>query len=362
VGRRGFPRRPLDVRDRMPDAALSLGSMPDSDGPDPYKTGVSEMKFTGIRCLPYVALLLTCLSAGACGAVRTSVPASAQVEGISGLFRTGQIVCPGTGEIISFDELIRRMETIDLIFVGEVHDNPEHHLIQVQILQAIMSRYGPVPVAMEFFQEPQQAMVDRYVGGAVEEAVFLKEVDWKRNWSFDYHFYRPLLLLAKERKARILAINAPHRIVKKVAGVGLQGLEPVERGQLARRIDLGNARHRAFLRNMYEGHPHGRLKNFEFFYQAQCVWEDTMAENLADHYRKGHKKMVVLTGNGHIIHRYGVPDRTLERVPAKAATLVLYPLTGPLKIKRDIADYIWLTGHYRQRRPMFHDRHGSKGF
>ena len=100
----------------------------------------------------------------------------ATIPGVSGQFKIGQIIDLSAGEVISFGEFIDRIASKELIFVGEVHDNPEHHLIQVQILQALMVKAGIRDLAMEFFQHPDQTALDRYIQGETEEDVFLKEV------------------------------------------------------------------------------------------------------------------------------------------------------------------------------------------
>jgi len=292
--------------------------------------------------------------------MRPEMPLLASVEGVPGHFIIGQIIHMDTGKAISFDQLIDQLISRDLIFIGEVHDNPEHHLIQVQILQALMARHGPLTVAMKFFQEPQQPIVDRYMQGNSTESVFLKEVNWNRHWSFDYHFYRPLMFTVRERGGKILAINAPSDIVKKVARSGLNGLDPNERVQLASSIDLDNENHLAYLQEAYKEDAHQDLKNFDYFYQAQCVWEDTMAENIAEYLKKNKEPMVILTGNGHIINKFGIPDRTFGRIPVDMSTIVLYPLADQLTITNETADYIWLTNEYPRRRSyVHHKRHDN---
>ena len=149
------------------------------------------------------------------------MPPLASREGISGHFRVGQIIDIDSGSAISFDQLIDQLESKAVIFIGEVHDKPEHHLIQVQILQALMARYAPLAVAMEFFQRPQQQALERYMRGTATEELFLKEVEWHKGWAFDYHLYRPLLLMTREKGGEILAINAPNKIVKKWQGRAL---------------------------------------------------------------------------------------------------------------------------------------------
>lgn len=289
-----------------------------------------------------------------------SIRPSAKVEIISGPFKRGDIISMETGKTLSFDRFIEELKTKRLVFIGETHDNPEHHLIQVQILQALMAGSEcPLTLAMEFFQTTQQEVLDRYLEGELNETMFLKKVGWHRAWGFHYHFYRPLIVMGKQGGSKILAVNAPRFITRKVARSGLSSLKPEERSQLATDIDLTNESHRAYVREVYSKHPHrAGLISFDFFYQAQCVWEDTMAENIGTYLAENDQKMVVFTGNGHIIKKFGIPDRTLRHVRVDPSTVVLFPLTGPLKIEKDTADYIWLTGGPCGRPPPSHPKIG----
>ena len=288
-------------------------------------------------------LAVICLCVIGCAGLRHPQLPTATLEGVAERFRPGQIVEVASGKVISFEELIAHLSSKDLIFVGEAHDNPDHHLIQVQILQAVASLSPSLTMGMEFFQKHQQPIVDRYLQGESTEKEFLEAVDWKKTWGFDYHFYRPLMQLARERKYRVLAINAPNDLVRKVARTGLKSLDPSERDQLPKEIDLAQDRHRAFLQEIYNEHSPRDLKEFDFFYEAQCVWEETMAYHLAEHLKSGKGRLVVFTGNGHIINKFGIPDRTLRRVPASMVTVMPYPLNGKETIDRGIADYVWFT-------------------
>ena len=292
-----------------------------------------------------LSALIILMSLSACAGTKKSAPIMATIPGVPGHFGIGQILDLKTGTVITFDQLIDQISSKDLIFIGEVHDNPEHHLIQVQILQVLMECCGPISVAMEFFEKPQQSTLDRYHQGELDEDEFLEEVDW----GSDYHFYRPLIRLAKQHGAAVLAINAPRKVVRKVARQGLKSLDEPERSEIAKEIDLGNEAHRTYVRKAYEQHTHGDLKQFDYFYEAQCVWEDTMAESLAEYLKEKGTKLVVFTGNGHIINRFGIPDRTVERIPVSTVTIMPLPLGHEVKIEKETADYVWLTADYPHR-------------
>ncbi len=281
------------------------------------------------------------------------MPPLASLEGVSRHYSIGKIIQVETGYVLSFDQFIEKLASKDLIFIGEVHDNPEHHLIQVQILQALMARHGSLTVAMEFFKQQQQPIIDKYIKGQTSESEFLKDVDWSRQWSFDYSFYRPIMLEIKGKAGEVLAINAPNTIVKKVARSGLNSLDSNDRLILATNIDLSNEKHRSYLKNVFKDEAHKKMINFDFFYEAQCVWEDTMAENIAASLEGTSGPLVVLTGNGHIINKFGVPNRTYERIPADMTTILLTPLEGQITITKESADYVWLTGKYSRRSQFF---------
>lgn len=258
---------------------------------------------------------------------------------------------PGRGPIIhvdqrrtlSFEDLITRLRRADVVFLGEVHDNAEHHLIQTQVLQALMSTPGRYALGVEFLQRPHQQLLDQYVKGALSEKAFLDRLNWKQAWGFDYHLYRPLMQLAREKAARIVGLNAPREIVRKVARKGLEGLSAEDRRRVAREIDLQNEDHRAYVRRTFEFHPHGDLSSFEYFYQAQCTWDETMAETVAAYLTGDRRKMVVIAGNGHLAFRFGIPERVVRRIPLTTATLLPLPLQKGGEIQAGIADFVWLT-------------------
>ena len=297
-----------------------------------------------------ILFLLFSTALWGCGGMKTAPTHPAAPPEVKGRFRAGQIVDLAAKTRISFDELVQSLAAKDVVFIGEIHDNAGHHLIQIQLLQALLSRWGSnAAMAMEFFPRPAQEFLDGYVKGRLTEREFLEAVDWEKTWGYDYGFYRPLLLEARERSIRVLAINAPSAIVRKVAREGFASLTGSESAQIARNLDLSQTAHREMLQKVYGQHAHADLKDFERFYEAQVVWEETMAETIAEHLQRNGGKVVVFTGNGHIIHKFGVPDRTAKRVQASLATVVPYPLAGEGEVENGLADFVWFTPGHPQK-------------
>jgi uncharacterized iron-regulated protein len=95
--------------------------------------------------------------------------------------------------------------------------------------------------------------------------------------------------------------------------------------------DTTNADHRAYVEEIFKKHKVRGRESFEHFYMVQCVWEETMAESIAL-YLKKRSMMVVLVGNGHIIHKFGIPDRAFDRTGATFRTLLLAPAGSNAKL------------------------------
>jgi len=81
-----------------------------------------------------------------------------------------------------------------------------------------------------------------------------------------------------------------------------------------------------------------------------------MAQNLAEYLREKRGRLIVFTGNGHIVNKFGTPDRTIKRFPVSMVTILPYPLNENEAIGKETADYVWLTAVYPHRSWMFHKR------
>ena len=64
-----------------------------------------------------------------------------------------------------------------LVYVGELHDNPASHRLQVEILKAMQASHpGKVALGMEMFNNEQQVALDRWVAGELSEKSQTPEV------------------------------------------------------------------------------------------------------------------------------------------------------------------------------------------
>jgi uncharacterized iron-regulated protein len=258
------------------------------------------------------------------------------------------------GEKRSFSQLLEELDGPRVIFVGESHDQIEHHRIQVSLLQGFVAQGKEIAIGMEMFEKSHQPILDRWSQGFMAEDEFLKETKWDLTWRTDYHLYKRILDEAKKHRLKLIGLNVQRDLVRKVAEQGIEGLSSEDRAKLPE-MDLSDRAHRAYIRSVYKDHQEGSAKDLERFYQAQCLWDEGMAETLSEFLRlpENREKVVfVFAGSGHVIFDFGIPKRFFRRTPLPFKTLILKERKNNLgadpdirftSVSQPLGDYLWIT-------------------
>jgi uncharacterized iron-regulated protein len=280
-------------------------------------------------------LLGVVLTVSAC----TMKPALFKIEGLDTPLAAGTIVDGRNGQPVSFDQLIGQLAQARVIYVGERHTDRIHHQIQLQIIRALVEKGMNIRVGMEMFDHTYQAVLDQWSAGGMEWEAFLKKSHWYANWKFDDSLYKDIMVYIQERHLKLVGLNIPFCIPPKIAVGGLESLSDYDRAQLPDQIDTTQPEHRAYVEEIFKMHQMKGREDFENFYAAQCAWEDGMAQAIADNLDQA--TMVVLAGNGHIIRKFGIPNRAYKRSQAPFRTV--YLATPPMTASLTDGDYIWVT-------------------
>jgi uncharacterized iron-regulated protein len=150
------------------------------------------------------------------------------------------------------------------------------------------------------------------------EEEFLNEVKWEITWGMDYNLYRGILDEIRDRPLKVLGLNIERDLVRKVAQHGMDGLSHEDKEKFPG-MDLTDRQHRRYIASIYKSHQGGSAKDFEKFYEAQCLWDEAMAETLSQFLQspagKG-KTVLVFAGSGHVAFDFGIPKRFIEEPPS----------------------------------------------
>lgn len=263
----------------------------------------------------------------------------------------------------SVKQLIPEISKARIIYLGETHDSAEDHKKQLEIIQelrdrnhnkiAISGAQRGYAIAMEMFQRPAQNAIDNYLAGKITEAELIKQTEYEQRWGFPWELYAPILRFAKANNIPILAINTPSEITRKVSRQGLQSLTPEERKLIPPFSEIRTSpdEYRKLVLAAFEAHQnagHGTSKNLESFFLAQVLWDETMAESIANFVKANpNTQVIVLAGQGHIVYDYGIPSRVKRRLQGKSdsqnfthrSVLLSPPEDESLPKNKKIADF-----------------------
>ena len=229
----------------------------------------------------------------------------------------GDILHIPTGVFVTQEQMLRTATDTRIVYVGETHDNPASHRLQLQVLTAMVTRYpGKVGLGMEMFNTDQQPVLDRWTMGELDEKTFLKESAWHINWRMDFDYYRDLLLFAREHQVPVVGLNATKQVVEAVGKTPLDKVAPDLRDHLPE-MDMEDPYQLAMSEAVFADHTGGE-KQKERFHRVQTLWDETMAENIV-RYLEGvdpDHRLVVLAGGNHVRNGFGIPRRVFRRLPA----------------------------------------------
>jgi uncharacterized iron-regulated protein len=253
----------------------------------------------------------------------------------------------------SHPAILKQLFQAQVVYLGETHDHSPDHKAQLEILKKLYAREPNLAIALEMFQKPFQSSIDRYLDGTISEAELLEQTEYPKRWGFNWDFYAPVLRFAKTNRIPVLAINTPSEVTRKVARTGLESLTSEDFRWIPPMsdIDIANTAYRQRLQETYQSFhsAHGNSAGFDRFFQAQVLWDETMADAIAQYWLKNrNRKVVVLVGQGHLLYGDGIPSRVARRlktIPNWRQHSVLLNPSSELQTpqSRPVADSFWFT-------------------
>lgn len=204
-----------------------------------------------------------------------------------------------------------------IIYVGESHDNLEHHLNQLRVIKVLHQNKKDITIAMEMFQNPFQKDLDEYIQGITTLNEFLKKTEYYSRWKYDYNLYKPIIDYAKENKIPLIALNIDRKINQQVSKGSILSLNKKQKELIPKEIDQSNLEYKKSLEDIFKSHipSHGKSKmDLDTFYQSQLIWDEVMADNIDKYMKKNpNKTVVVIAGSGHIENHRGIVSRVFRR-------------------------------------------------
>jgi uncharacterized iron-regulated protein len=254
----------------------------------------------------------------------------------------GKLWDVGARRFIEPEQLMERAAAAHFVLLGEIHDNAEHHRIQLRVLQDLLRRGKRPALAMEQYDLDQQDSLDAARQDRRELADLMRK-------SWDEPLYRPLVELAVRENLPVIAANASRELLRTISRNGFAALGDNAAARYALDDTWTPARQEQLVEDVKEGHC-GKVPDHvvEVIAKAQRARDALMADAIL---RAGPAGAVAILGNGHARTDLGVPLYLRARAPAdKVLSLGIVQVdapvdpaaygTGPLGQR---FDYVWFT-------------------
>lgn len=280
-----------------------------------------------------------------------SVTAQAQVTTqVDTVYAPGEYrVFTGSGARATIDDIVQAMASQQVVFIGETHDDPTGHMLELELLRRATDAYGdsahakrPVTLSLEFFERDAQLPLDEYLAGLIPESTFRTD---SRPWPRYQTDYRPLVELARERGLPVIAANAPRRYVSMVARNGRDALSRLGQEALSFLPPLPFPPASAAYRDQWistisavmeqEGMkcgvpvehaaaPAGSHQNMGNQLDSQVLWDAAMAHAISRHLASEPSALVLhMVGGFHVERGTGTPEQLQHYMPGARSMVVL---------------------------------------
>ena len=250
--------------------------------------------------------------------------------------KVGEIVHLPTGTVVSQAQMLSVAGDARIVYIGETHDNPASHRLELQVLKALAEIHpGRQALGMEMFSRSQQPALDRWIAGKLDEKAFLKESHWYGSWHMDFDYYRDLLIFARDQKIPVIALNAEKDLVESVLAKTPDQLNTEQRARLPK-LDMTDPYSRAMVMAYFSDHIHGGM-HLEGFLRGQTLWDETMAESVTRYLSSQagkEKHLLVVAGGNHVSSGFGIPRRAFRRLPVSYLSIGGQEISG-LANKKD---------------------------
>jgi uncharacterized iron-regulated protein len=246
-----------------------------------------------------------------------------------------------TGEPVEFNDVISDLEQADLIFLGEHHTVARHHHWQQAIIEALNSSGRPLVVGLEMLARKFQPELDRYAIGEIDFDQLAETTEWGEYWG-NYEDYKGILEWTREAGIKILALNAPLDVVRKIGRQGIEALTEEERSSLPQQMNLDDPPYFDLMKMQMMVHAGLTEDNLRKIFAAQVARDETMADTMAGYLKspagKG-RRAIVLCGSGHCSYGYGTVSRLTGRLPDARDRIVIISESGDMELSPEMAKY-----------------------
>ncbi len=234
-----------------------------------------------------------------------------------------------------------RAGSAEVVYLGELHDNPQHHAIQARILAALLASGARPALAFEMVPETRQAALEAAVQGDAGQAEVNRLLGWSAQGWPDFTMYWPLFELARKHQLPVVGTDVDPAIIRRIGRDGLAAAGP-DAARLRSALPDDPARDQAIARRLRAAHcdqitEDRATRMLDGWYARNVVIARRVSGGL-----ERASQVVVIIGRGHQSPG-GVPEQLAALRPGTrqlAVGLFEGEADGPTE---PLSDVVWVT-------------------
>ncbi|MHC8296202.1 ChaN family lipoprotein [Pseudomonas sp. LB3P58] len=261
-------------------------------------------------------LMLALLMLSACQHVSTPPPVVGEIRDLR------------SGQTLTAEELVARLETPSRLIVGEQHDNRDHHELQLWLLQSLGERRAQGSLLLEMLTPDQQLRVDDVRHASTPPADLPGALVWQSGW--DWNLYGPIVRFALTQPYPLLAANLDTLEVRAV-----YANPPTLSGSRSNAASVKDE----LLKQVSDSHC-GLLPESQM--PAMLAVQQQRDRRMAERLLAAPTPSLLFAGAYHARKNVGVPIHVLDLGEPQAPVVLMLAEQGS-EVTPAMADYVWYT-------------------
>lgn len=243
----------------------------------------------------------------------------------------GRIVDLKNQQDLQPQQLITKLQSARWVLVGERHDNPNHHSLEIWLLKALAQQRPQNSLLLEMLTPDQQTPIREVQLGLAKGRTFEdlpKALNWQQGW--DWAQYGPLMQYALQQAYAILPANLTKQEIRQI-----YQNPPQLQGKYANTPAVQEA----LIQHIRDSHcqllPESQLPAMRAVQQQR---DRRMAERLVS----APQPALLIAGAYHIRRDLGVPLHLADLGHTKDVQVLMLAEAGT-QVTAEQADWVWFT-------------------
>ncbi|MGB8666152.1 MAG: ChaN family lipoprotein, partial [Serratia inhibens] len=238
-----------------------------------------------------------------------------------------------SGETLSPDRLLARLAAQPRVIVGEKHDNPYHHRIELWLVQNLAQQRPQGSVLMEMITPNQQANVDKVKQDLLENPAVRDErvaqlIDWQKGWKWS--LYGEVVMAAMRAPYPLWSANLDR---EEIMAFYRQPRFPQGR------LSVRPAVQKALEETIRVSHG-GKIEPQQL--HAMLAIQQQRDRRMAERLLAAPTPTLLIAGGYHASKWVGVPLHVQDLQPGAQPTVLMLAEQGA-QVDGQMADYLWVT-------------------